>query len=46
MAKEKGIELNPAFLKPELYGYQIPPHLITNLNLPAPGDKTKRKSVD
>lgn len=35
--RQKEVDINPDFLKPELYSFQIPPHILKGLNLLAPG---------
>ena len=37
--KEKGLPISPEFLKPELYSFHIPPHILKGLGLLAPGEK-------
>ena len=38
-AQNKGVEINPQFLKPELYSFQIPPPIMKGLGLLAPGER-------
>ena len=40
--KQKGIEINPNHLKPELYSYDIPAYILKALKLPRPGEKMIR----
>ena len=37
--KQKGLQVNPEFLKPELYSFQIPQYILNGLGLLAPGQK-------
>ena len=37
--KKKGLPISPEFLKPELYSFHIPPHILKGLGLLAPGEK-------
>ena len=37
--KEKGLPISPEFLKPELYSFHIPSHILKGLGLLAPGEK-------
>jgi len=39
---EKGLEIQPQFLKPDLYSFQIPPHILKGLGLLAPGEKAPK----
>ena len=41
--KEKGLAIRPEFLKPDLYSFQIPPHILKGLGLLAPGEKPSRR---
>ena len=43
--KEKGLEINPEYLKPELYSFQIPPHILKGLGLLAPGEKPPKRGA-
>lgn len=40
--RQKELQINPEFLKPDLYSFQIPPHILKGLGLLAPGEKPKR----
>lgn len=40
--KEKGIWINPEYLKPELYSFQIPNSIVKGLGLKAPGDQSSK----
>jgi len=40
--RQKELHINPEFLKPELYSFQIPPHILKGLGLLAPGEKKRR----
>lgn len=40
--RHKEVDINPAFLKPELYSFQIPPQILKGLNLLAPGQKPSK----
>lgn len=42
-SKEKGIEIQPQYLKPDLYSFQIPPHILKGLGLLAPGEKALKR---
>ena len=43
--KEKGLPINPEFLKPELYSFHIPPHILKGLGLLAPGEKPPKRQA-
>ena len=40
--RQKELDINPEFLKPELYSYNIPRHILKGLGLMAPGEKPRR----
>ena len=40
--KEKGLTVNPEFLKPDLYSFQIPAHILRGLGLIDPREKSRR----
>ena len=40
--KEKGLQVNPEFLKPDLYSFQIPTHILRGLGLVDPREKSRR----
>mmetsp|Transcript_24492 Transcript_24492/g.30529 ORF Transcript_24492/g.30529 Transcript_24492/m.30529 type:complete len:108 (+) Transcript_24492:761-1084(+) len=40
--RQKDLDINPDFLKPELYSYNIPRHILKGLGLMAPGEKPRR----
>jgi hypothetical protein len=44
-SKEKGLEIVPHFLKPDLYSFQIPSHILKGLNLLAPGEKAPKRGT-
>ena len=43
--RQKGLQVNPEFLKPELYSFQIPPHILKGLGLLAPGEKPSKRGA-
>lgn len=43
--RHKEVDMNPEFLKPELYSFQIPPHILKGLNLLAPGQKPPKRNL-
>lgn len=40
--KEQGLQINPEFLKPDLYSFHIPQHILKGLGLVAPGDRSSK----
>ena len=42
--KEKGIPIRPEFLRPDLYSFQIPLHILKGLGLPIPGERLRRNA--
>lgn len=44
-SKEKGLEIEPQYLKPELYSFQIPSHILKGLGLLAPGEKPHKRGA-